>query len=62
VHCSFKLLTVDEFGFERIERQGNAPNFWQAYPNATLHTAAIELQQFIPVSNHTANSNQPASL
>jgi transposase len=31
------------------------------YRNTTLHAAAIELQQFLPTSNHTAISNQPAN-
>lgn len=44
----------------RCGAAGNALDFWQAYRNATLHAAAIELQQLIPTSNHTAISNQPA--
>ncbi len=45
----------------RCGSAGNALDFWQAYRNTTLHTAAIELLQFFPTSNHTSTSNQPAN-
>ena len=45
----------------RCGAAGNALDFWQAYRNTTLYAAAIELQQFLSTSNHTANSNQPTT-
>ena len=45
----------------RCGAAGNALDFWQAYRNTTLHAAAIEIQQIIPTSNHTAFSNPPAN-